>query len=267
MTQKEPEALRLNWSNGQPNFGDALSELVVAHMSGRPIVSAAPRKAEIFAIGSIMQRPARAFRKPRDHRPVLWGTGMKAPLDINFVPNVDIRALRGPNSAAILRIGPVPFGDPGLLISDMATNDVEQTSDIGIVPHHTDFDARDSRDIVANFGSRKGEKLIDPRTNDVFDVVNQIRSCRHIYSASLHGMVIADAFGIPNTWIAARVTHGFKHLDYFLSVERPYSRPVAFEDIAEVDKQNRSVTKLGYLDGIERSRDAIRNAFPEELKA
>jgi len=46
--------LKLHWWKAVLNFGDALSQHVVAYMSGREVVHAGPKGAEIWAIGSLM---------------------------------------------------------------------------------------------------------------------------------------------------------------------------------------------------------------------
>lgn len=36
---------------------------------------------------------------------------------------------------------------------------------------------------------------------DPLDVITQIASCDFIFSGSLHGLIIADSFAIPNRWL------------------------------------------------------------------
>tara|TARA_R100000908_G_C3695911_1_gene108346 strand:+ start:297 stop:455 length:159 start_codon:yes stop_codon:yes gene_type:complete len=43
--------LRLHWWKAVPNFGDALSPVVLAHVAGRRVEHAGVRKAEVWAIG------------------------------------------------------------------------------------------------------------------------------------------------------------------------------------------------------------------------
>jgi pyruvyltransferase len=67
-----------------------------------------------------------------------------------------------------------------------------------------------------------GVKLIDLGTSDVEGVLDQMLSCKYIITSSLHGLIIADAYGIPNAWLSSKSPAGFefKFYDYFLSVDK-----------------------------------------------
>ena len=56
--------LRLHWWKAVPNFGDAISPVVLAHVAGRPVEHAGVRKAEVWAIGSLLQVVKRNFSEP-----------------------------------------------------------------------------------------------------------------------------------------------------------------------------------------------------------
>lgn len=77
---------------------------------------------------------------------------------------------------------------------------------------------------------------IDPRIyKDWHDFIDQICSCEIILSSSLHGIIIADAYQIPNIWIT--LTHqehpddNFKFKDYFLSVGKIIERPLSITEL------------------------------------
>ena len=50
--------IKLHWWKGVPNFGDAISALVVAYVSGRPVEHASPATAELFATKRGQPHPA-----------------------------------------------------------------------------------------------------------------------------------------------------------------------------------------------------------------
>ena len=57
-------------------------------------------------------------------------------------------------------------------------------------------------------------------------VIHEIAKCEHILSSSLHGLVVADALGIPNGWIKLSdrvVGDGFKFKDYGTAIKRKHS--------------------------------------------
>ena len=69
------------------------------------------------------------------------------------------------------------------------------------------------------------------------DVIDQICSCEIIASSSLHGLIVSDAYNIPNCWItlSGKISGGlFKFYDYFSSVNRKDSEPIKIEKISDL---------------------------------
>jgi pyruvyltransferase len=213
--------IKLYWWNDHPNFGDALNPILVQHVSGRPVEWAPNTECELFALGSIMKQARRGFSKAKDYKPAIWGTGMIGPQRLDFLGNVSFSAVRGPATAALLGINFDAFGDPGLLVSELVSDDVKRGDDIGIIPHHGQFSNPKTAAALDHLKTLPFVKIIDARANDAMHVVRQIQSCRHIFSESLHGLIVADSLEIPNTWLHGGVIHStpkFKCLDYFLSI-------------------------------------------------
>ena len=86
--------------------------------------------------------------------------------------------------------------------------------------------------LVGNFrksapGTQPTIKAINPR-DEPLKVVAEIGACRRIVTSSLHGMVVADAFGIPRRVEISNVlrteTEGgdFKFRDYSLAIHSPF---------------------------------------------
>jgi pyruvyltransferase len=65
------------------------------------------------------------------------------------------------------------------------------------------------------------------------DVIDQICSCQFIISSSLHGLIAAEAYNIPNQWVEFKeplvndTSRRFKFHDFFLSMgldrDNPYT--------------------------------------------
>lgn len=69
-----------------------------------------------------------------------------------------------------------------------------------MVPHFMEYD-----EIFKEYGSRYD--VIDIRTDDVESFIDQIIDSDYILSTSLHGIIIAHAYGIPALWIKKDILH------------------------------------------------------------
>jgi pyruvyltransferase len=140
----------------------------------------------------------------------------------------EVKAVRGALTRAKLLdqgIGcPAIFGDPALLYADHVKVPRVLSGRIGIVPHFADQQLPEVKAVV----EKHGFHLIDI-LGDIDDVVRSISGCDWVASSSLHGLVIADAYGVPNVWVklSDNVMGGsFKFHDYFSGVGRAETGPV-----------------------------------------
>ena len=212
----------LIWWTDTPNFGDLLSPWLVGRIARRPVVHAPRESPSFVAVGSV------AARARRDS--TVWGSGAfgserRSMFTHSFQSTADYRAVRGPlTRSRLLDVGidcPPVYGDPALLVPMHYWPEVEQTHEVGIVIRHSEHLWRD----VAPDGP---VKVIDFGSGDVEAVIRDMLGCRRIISSSLHGLVIADAYGIPNAWLGTDGRAGgsrpnggeFKYHDYFASVNK-----------------------------------------------
>lgn len=207
-----PIAVYVKQFTETPNVGDAIGARIVEAITGRPlrIVGEAPLSVpNLIAIGSIVHWS--------DEHSVLWGCGLIAPGIPARVP-ADVLALRGKLTRDDLTARgircPDVLGDPGLLLPDVIAPS-EPCHPIGLVPHYADRDTE-----FVDRCRREGVPIIDVHeTPETY--VEQLTSCRRILSSSLHGIVIAHAYGIEAGWvkISERVHgDGFKFFDYYSSL-------------------------------------------------
>lgn len=227
--------IRLYWSGGnrnEINFGDTLSPLVVRHVSGQDVSYAGINTCDLAAVGSLLDkvitREWKRLLRLRFDKIRIWGTGafgseaLKEGRD-----KLSIAAVRGPMTREAMGLeASLPLGDPGLLIEQM-TPPVEKKYRWGIIPHVVDI-AQPA--IQALHKENDCSCLIDLADPDVIAVAQKIRACDFIISTSLHGLITADAFGIPNVWMRVSGNIGggdWKFLDYFASVERREKEPLS----------------------------------------
>lgn len=200
------------------NYGDLLSPFIVEQLSGREaIFYDAPnrkkfwqRKKYLMAIGSIM-----SYTQPKA---IVWGSGIISNGD-NFC-TADFRAVRGPLSRKrILELGydcPEVYGDPALLLPTIFNPEVDKKYAYGVIPHYVDYAQAE-----AQYGKEEDTLVINLINNDHKAVTRQILSCEQIVSSSLHGVIVAQAYGIPAVWVrfSDKLSgDNVKFEDYFQSV-------------------------------------------------
>lgn len=167
------------------------------------------KKNVILAIGSILDRSL-----PNYH---IWGAGYMNKFE--HAKGGKIYAVRGYYSAKKLEHEGFPFcttyGDPALLLPIIYNPHVEKKYQYGIIPHMKDY--------LTISKKYPKEKIINLINKNVEDVIFQILQCKYILSTSLHGIIIAHAYGIPALWIKNGDinTDGIKFYDYFSSVDIP----------------------------------------------
>lgn len=131
---------------------------------------------------------------------------------------------------------PSVFGDPALLLPRFYTPQrMEKRYKLGIIPHVIDWDY----DVMQKIRKERNDILvIDLAHYDKWtDVIDQICSCEAIASSSLHGLIVSDAYHVPNCWItlSGKISGGlFKYFDYFSSVGREEAGPVKVERMSDL---------------------------------
>lgn len=165
----------------RPNFGDLLVPYILKHFSGIDAEWASPEDAELVVIGSVLDA------LPTGWRGTVAGAGKLHESTKLDMSRARVLALRGELTASGVP-GDYVLGDPALLIDEMVPSQV-RVFELGVVPHWTDTD------LIKRF-SYLNPILIDP-SDDPISVATRISSCKKIVSSSLHGIIVADAYGIP----------------------------------------------------------------------
>jgi hypothetical protein len=107
--------------------------------------------------------------------------------------------------------------------------------------------------------------LIDPR-DDAGEVCRRIASCAHVFASSLHGLIVADAYGVGSTWLDLVGQSRLKYVDYAASVGRDLTGPIAVSEIPAALPGLKGGA-LAHAEGIARARSALRETFPAALMA
>lgn len=205
------------WWRERPNFGDALSPLLLEHFADLNVEWDTISHSCIASIGSILE-----------HIPPLWdgyilGSGkLFENSRLHSFKKAQVLAIRGPLSARSAGKGDYALGDPGLLANELVGLQEKQW-DLGIVPHWQDTELAER--FKKLMPSKYSIKVIDPK-DDPLTVVRQIGASRRIVTSSLHGMIVADAFGIQRrVEICSKLANeggDFKFRDYSASIQTPF---------------------------------------------
>lgn len=241
------------WPARRPagNFGDLLGPFVVRHVLDELgiVPTDAPERARLLSIGSVLH-----LAHPAD---VVWGAGVngkEADLPAAIL-TADVRAVRGPRTRDVLRRRgvdvPEVFGDPGLLVGRYLSRETirarEGTVPLTVVPHL--YDPR-PRGVPA-------DAVLDPRS-ELRACLRRVARSERVVSSSLHGVVVAEAFGVPARLVAPRREHALKYEDYFLGTGRDARSPAASFSVA-LDEDPEPPPRW--------SADALLAAFPRDLWA
>lgn len=215
--------IKMYWWNDEPNFGDALNPLLLEKVFKLKVEWSGLSTARLVGAGSCLQWVAKAV-KEKPHEMLIWGTGyifdQEPYVDSSQVKHL---AVRGVKSRMYGRLrDDTLMGDPGLLAPLFFEKPIHKKYRVGIVPHLWNICDKELDDIKSDHPE---VKIIDVR-EDALKVIMQIAECDFIFSSSLHGLVIADSFGIPNQWVTFKeIPFGgsWKFLDYYLvfSIKTP----------------------------------------------
>lgn len=193
------------WYKANNNIGDSLTPILIWHLLKRKAIWVQRNHSpKLLACGSIMK----ALR----NGDTVWGAGIMRNYDkFKDISKCKFLAVRGKLTESILGINCGVYGDPALLLPLIYNPKIEIKHRIGIVEHYVDA------------GLYKGEgQRINPLQNwNTF--INELKQCEKIISSSLHGCIIAEAYGIETECIKLSdkvLGGGFKFKDYLSASNR-----------------------------------------------
>lgn len=209
-----------------PNFGDALTPYLIKKITGFDAVWTNDDNSPKYMVsGSLLN-------DPRIISCVVWGTGI-AFSDTDIKKPLEIRAVRGPLSRDLVRkFGhecPDIYGDPCLLLPRFYKGSAPSVNyKLGIIPHIVDY-----LDVRLKYHQLPETQIID-LLRPVEEVVNRVLECDMIISSSLHGLIVAHAYGKPALWVRFSdkvLGDGTKFRDYLLSIGHDSYEPLNLEHL------------------------------------
>jgi len=231
------ESLLLKYWDFENNWGDKVNPYLVEKITNKKVLSSNSvfnilQKPELLGIGSIIVGDLSNY--------VIWGSGVISEETTLLKKPKQILALRGHKTLKkIKEIGGncEVFGDPVLLFPEFFPNqNIEKKYRYGIVPHFKD---KTSIGIQKIQNLQSSEiKIIDIQSG-IEEFVMDILSCENILSSSLHGLILAEAYGIPTCRLvfSEKLLGGdFKFYDYYSGVGiKTMETAYIYDDISDLN--------------------------------
>lgn len=202
------------------NFGDDINFSFLPNLTGYTHLlhkkNQYNRTTNYLMIGSILTD------KYTDEQSIIWGAGMLKERTLKHKPK-QVCAVRGPLTRdVLLKSGiecPEVYGDPALLMPYHYYPYIQKKYKLGIIPHHSHIKST----LLNRFKNDDEIKIIDFTSYpDWKTVIKQMLACDFIVSESLHGLIIAEAYKIPNIWVSfGEIKQDFKYEDFFRSIHKP----------------------------------------------
>lgn len=192
----------------------------------------------------------------------IWGSGIYPPqtwakkfLQKLSRRKLDIRAVRGPLTRQILEgqgfTCPNIFGDPAILMPMIYNPCKEKKYKYIVIPQF--IKEKEFRE------SHPSEHMVSMNTNDYKAVIDEIVSSEIVYTSSLHGIILAEAYGVPAVFFRGLPKwKDFKYYDYYYSTGRKDIK------IAESFEDALTMKPLPLPDLTKMSQDLL-DSFPYDL--
>lgn len=278
-----PKTINLSYATLN-NAGDIFNKPVVEKYSGAQVVRCKTYETDMLALGGglaniqfcpqLSKKVAQKILGMTKGKKTLyvWGSGFLygSSNEPFYRKDMSFHALRGELSrqkvsSLLKKEINVPLCDPGLLIDDVYPVSCGKEYRLGIISHYSEMDHDCFKQLL---NSNSDSIFIDIRDNP--DVVfEKICKCEYIISSSLHGLVFADAVGIPNLHI--KVTDrlggdGFKFNDYYSSFGIDHTC-WDYQDRKEIPTIQNVIDLYAVpFDKVKKMKADMISAFPEKMK-
>lgn len=184
---------------------------------------------------------------------IVWGSGLLRELPVpEDMGNQKFLAVRGPlTRASLLRCGvdcPEVYGDPALLLPrflDYTPPPPQNRRGIGVISAWWEHKNPQFFKFLKNFGNT-ARRIKTRDYKDWKDFIREICSCEFVISSSLHGIIVAEAYGIPSLWVIfskkqQNEGHYFKYRDFYFSIGKNISEPLMVTESTTEEELRRKI--------------------------
>lgn len=209
--------VRIIWCNSL-NIGDTITPYIALQHGCSPILAEDEKdqRFKVLGCGSILN-----WNRPNTH---VWGAGIATRETFDVKSEVSVSLVRGPISEEMLNRsgyeGDVLWGDPALLVADYYWPKPNKTEKLAVIPHYVDIE-----EATAIFGPyvQSGDVKIINVFQPLEHFIDELLECSWAIGSSLHGIILADTYGVPNAQVVFSDKiggDGTKYQDYFESMKR-----------------------------------------------
>lgn len=192
------------WFCSVNNYGDILTPFLLDSFHKKYIFTKRNLNNSLF-VGSIAK-----WARPNVN---VYGSGFISKSD-PVCKDAIYHFVRGPLTRdMIIKAGgkcPELYGDLALILPDFIAPS-EKEYEIGYVPHHVEYELL----------PKDGVFRVNLDNPDVVKITKEITKCKRVISSSLHGIIVAHAYGIPAAYVSLsdRLSgDGIKFEDYYRSM-------------------------------------------------
>lgn len=256
--QYHPERFGYNLCQNAPcNLGDSLGEVIIQFLlqkEGLSLDSPVNGTKHLYCVGTNIHG---AYQSA-----TIWGSGIYPPrsrveamLQKISRRKLDVRAVRGPLTKKQLeKYGhkcPAVYGDPAILMPMIYNSRKEKKYEYLVIPQFIDENKFRM--------NHPNEPMVSMNTDDYKFVIDEIVSSKIVYTSSLHGIILAEAYGVPAVFFRSLPKYkDFKYLDYYFSTgRRDVKIAGSFEEALRMKP-----LPLPDLSGL---RQGLLNTFPYDL--
>ena len=242
------------------NLGDYLSNIVVKWLLKQKKIDFSTAKVNhkkhLYAIGSILLM---GYQKA-----TIWGSGMpyepcffRSFFHRDFFRKLDIRCCRGPLTRnTLLKLGhncPEVYGDPAALMPLIYNPPKNKEFEFIIIPHYSKY-----------FETKKeycDGIVLNMETKNYKYVIDNICKAQKVISSSLHGLILAEAYGVPAIFYQDRPNRfNYKYEDWYLSTGRNNCNCKTLTEAISFSNDN-----LLKLPNLEKMQKDLIDSFPYDL--
>lgn len=240
------------------NFGDELTTDIIERLFDKKCELVDINDADLYAVGSIIE----VIDRKKSKKSYVWGSGFIRSDDKCNNKKLEFRAVRGVYSRERLeqKYNKIPLGDPGLLSNLIYERGSTGGKKIGIIPHYVD----EEEDILAKAKIDKENYEIISVKDAPDKVAKKITECKLILSSSLHGLIVADSFSVPNIHLklSDKLTGGdFKFKDYYSALNRNH-KSISGTDIYDAKKVDKLITEYKPIENLKGIQRKLIKSFP-----